>query len=116
MPISSDCERVPGNGGDAGDPFFVRFYLDDGILVEVRFFQDGRRFRRAIESLASYYFRLLGPRDPPDPPLLEAHKILGWSTHLEVLGWVRDTDKLTISLLSRRRSKFGQVFADWPHA
>ena len=52
MSIPSDCERVPGNGGDAGDPFFVRFYVDDGILVEVRFFQDGRKLRRAMESLA----------------------------------------------------------------
>ena len=52
MSIPSDCERVPGNGGHAGDPFFVRFYVDDGILVEVRFFQDGCKLRRAMESLA----------------------------------------------------------------
>ena len=52
MSIPSDCERVPGNGGDAGGPFFVRFYVDDGILVGVRFFQDGRKLRRAMESLA----------------------------------------------------------------
>ena len=64
MPIPSDCERVPGNGSDAVDPFFVRFCVDDGILVEVCFFQDGRRLRRAIESLASDHFRLLGPRGP----------------------------------------------------
>ena len=51
-----DCERVPGNDGDAGDPFFVWFYVDGGILVKVRFFQDGRRLRRAIESLASDHF------------------------------------------------------------
>ena len=41
--IPSDYERVPGNAGDAGDTFFVRFHVDDGILVEARFFQDGRR-------------------------------------------------------------------------
>ena len=54
------------NGGDAGDLFFVRFYVDDDILVEVRFFQDRRRLRLAIESLESDHFRLLGPRDPRD--------------------------------------------------
>ena len=48
MPTPSDCKRVPGNGDDAGGPFFVRFHVDDGILVEVRFFQDERRMRRAI--------------------------------------------------------------------
>ena len=77
MPIPSDCERVPGDAGDAGDPFFVRLYLSDGILVEVRFFQDGRRLRRSIEPLASDHFRLLGPRGPWNPPLLEAHMIIG---------------------------------------
>ena len=86
MPIPSDCERVPGNGGDAGNPFFVRVYVDDVILVEDRFFQDGRRLRRPVESLASDNFRLLGPRGPRDPPMLEAHKMLGRSTRLEVLG------------------------------
>ena len=35
------CKRVPGNGGDAGDLFFVQFYVGDGILVEVRFFKTG---------------------------------------------------------------------------
>lgn len=86
MPIPPDCERVPGSGGGAGDRYFVRFHVDDGILVEVLFFRDGRRLRRAIESLASDHFRLLGPRGPNDPPLLEYHKILGWITCLEVLG------------------------------
>ena len=86
MPIPSECERVLGTGVDAGDPFFVRFYVDDRILVEARFFQDGRSLRRAIESLASGHVRLLGLRGPRDPPLLEAHNILGWSTRLEILG------------------------------
>ena len=67
MSIPSDCERVPGNGGDIGDPFFVPFYVDDGILVEVRVFKDGRRLQRAIVSLASDHFRLLGPRGPRNP-------------------------------------------------
>ena len=37
IPIPSDCESVPGTGGDAGNPFFVRFYVDDNILKEVRY-------------------------------------------------------------------------------
>ena len=114
MSIPSDCERVPDNGGDAGDSFVVRFYVDDGILFEVRFFQDGRRLRCMTESLALDHLRLLGPRDPRDPPLLEAHKMLRWSTRLEVLGCVLDTDKLIFFLPSRKSSKFRQVLANWP--
>ena len=68
MPIPLHCERVPANGGDSGDPFFVRFYVDDGNTVEVRFFQDGCRLRRAMESLAADYFQLLGPAVHGAPP------------------------------------------------
>ena len=68
MRIPSKCERVPGTSGDAGDPIFVRFYVAGSIVVEVRFFQNGRWLRRAIESLASDHFRLLGPRGLRDPP------------------------------------------------
>ena len=53
LPIPSDAERAPGTGGDTGDPFFVRLYVDDSILVKERFFQDERRLRCVIESLAS---------------------------------------------------------------
>ena len=35
---------------------------------------------------------------------------------MEVLGWVLDTDKLTISLPSRKSSKLRQVLEDWPHS
>ena len=42
MPIPSDCERVPGTGGNSGDLFFMRLYVKDDFFVEVRFFQDGR--------------------------------------------------------------------------
>ena len=94
----------------------MRFYVDDGILIEVRFFQDGRRLQRTTESLASDYFRLLGPHGPRDPQRLKAHKILGWSTSSEVLGWVFDTIKLTILLQSRKSFKLRQVFAEWPHS
>ena len=104
---------MSGTGGDASDPFFVRFYVDGDILVEVRFFQDGRRLQRAKEYLASDPFRLFGLRAPRDLLLLETHKILGWSTCLEVLGWVLDTDRPTISLAPRKCSKLRQVLADW---
>ena len=64
MPIPSDFERVPGTSIDTSDPFYVHLCVDDGILVEVRFFQDGRRLRLAIESLTLDPFQFIGPRGP----------------------------------------------------
>ena len=41
--ILGDCGPVFGSGGNAGNYFFVRYYVDDGILVEVQWWPDGRR-------------------------------------------------------------------------
>ena len=58
----------------------MRYYVDDGILVEVQWWPDGRRGMRAVQSLASDHFRLLGVRGASDPPLLSASKITNWDT------------------------------------
>ena len=68
MSILSYCESVPGNGSEADDPFLVGFYIDDGLLVEVRFFQDERRLRSAMESLASDHFDFSAPAVHGTPP------------------------------------------------
>ena len=62
MLILSDCERMLGNGSGAGDSFFVRFYIDDGILVEVHFFHDGRRLRHAIVPCVGPFLIARPPR------------------------------------------------------
>ena len=114
VPTPSDCERVPGTGtgSDDGGPFFVLFYVDDGILVEVSVVQDGRRLRRAMESLVLDYFRLLGPRGPRNPPYWKRIRSWGWSTPLEVLDWVLRTYNVTTPLPPRKSSKLRQFFAD----
>ena len=86
--IPGDCGPVSGSSGNAGNYFFVRYYVDDGTLVEVQWWPDGRRFLRAVQSLASDHFRLLGERGVFDPPLLSAKTITDWDTQLEVLGWI----------------------------
>lgn len=112
--LPPDCTKVAGEGGFAGSPFFVRYYVDDGVLVEARFFADGRRCVRAIQSSASDHFRLLGRRGPSDPPLLSREKITDFATRREVLGWVLDTQQLTVSMTPHKRLKLDSVLAAWP--
>ena len=70
----------------------MRYYVDDGILVEVQWWPDGRCCMRAVQSLASDHFRLLGVRGASDPPLLSASKIANWDMRLEVMGWLVGTE------------------------
>ena len=60
----------------------MRCFVDDGSLVEVQWWPDGRRCMRAVQSLASDHFRMLGVRGASDPPLLSASKITNWDTRL----------------------------------
>ena len=92
----------------------MRYYVDDGIVVEVQWWPDGHRCLRAVQSLASEYFRLLGERGVADPPLLSARTITDWDTQLEVLGWIIDTEALTVMLPSHKRLKLQNLLAEWP--
>ena len=38
FPLPRDCQQTMGTGGFAGSPFFVRSNVDDGGLVEGRYF------------------------------------------------------------------------------
>lgn len=114
VPARSDCHTISSTGGFAGSPFFVRYYVDDGILTEGRFFSDGRRCLRAVRSLASGHFRLLGSRGPDHPPLLSSSKITNFKTCLEVLVWVLDTQRLTISMTPRKQQKLRLLLDQWP--
>ena len=67
--LPRDCRIVSGSGGYAGSRCFVRYYVDDGILVEVQWWPDGRRCMWAVQSLALNQFCLLGVRGASDPPL-----------------------------------------------
>ena len=112
--LPRDCRTVSGSGGYAGSRFFVRYYVDDGILVEVQWWPDGRRCMRAVQSLASDHFRLLGVRGASDPPLLSASIITNWDTRLEVLGWLVDTEALTVTAPPHKRLKLRLLLAEWP--
>ena len=80
--LPRDCKPVPGVGGNTESSFFVLYYVYDGVLVEVQWWTDGRRCMRAVQSLVSDHFRLLGDRGACDPPLLSAGKITNWDTRL----------------------------------
>lgn len=52
VPLPRDFQPVPGVGGNTGSDFFLRYYVDDSIIVELQWWPDGRRCRRALQSLA----------------------------------------------------------------
>ena len=105
--------RVPrGRGGGKRSPFFVLYYVDDGILLEVQWWPDGRRCRRASASLASDHHRLFGLRSPGDPNLL-SHKISPWDTRLCVLGWDIDTVAMTISVPLAKLERLRDSLSEW---
>ena len=54
--LPRDCRTVSGSGGYAGSRFIVRYYVDNGILVEVQWWPDGRRCMRSVQSLMSDHF------------------------------------------------------------
>lgn len=112
--LPSDCARVQGWSGRTGSVFFVRYYVDDGILVEVQWFQDGRRCIRALQSLASDHFRLLGERGLDDPALLSARKTTSWDSRMEVMGWIVDTDELSVTMPPAKMQTLRRLMAEWP--
>ena len=97
-----------------GDPFFVRFYVDDAISVEVQRLTGGVRCLLASASLASDHFRLLGNRRETDPPLLAARKVTSWETKLEVRGWEIDTVGMTITSPPAKLPQLRDLLRQWP--
>ena len=90
------------------------YYVDDGILVEVQWWPDGRRCMRAVQSLASDHFHFLGARGASDPPLLSASKIINWDTRLEVLSWLVVTEALAVTSPPLTRLNLRLILAEWP--
>lgn len=93
VPRPGGSDGVPGVDGE-GDPFFVRHYVDDGILVTVCLLRDGRCLRRIIASIASGRFLLLRSHGPSEPLLLDPRMVLDWNTCLDALGWRLNIAKL----------------------
>ena len=68
---------------------------------------------------ASYAIVGVGPlslvgRRAPDPPLLSASNITNWDTRVEVLGWLVDTEALTVTSPPHKRLKPRLFLAEWP--
>ena len=105
--------RVPrGREGGGKSSFFVLCYVDDGILVEVQWWPDGRRCRRASASLGSDHYRLFGVRSSRDPTLLAPHMML-CDTWLCVLRWDIDTVAMTISVPHGKLERLRDTLSEW---
>ena len=82
--------------------------------MEVQWWSDGRRCRRASASLASDHYRLFGVRSSRYPALLFfPHKISLWDTRLCVLGWDIDTVAMTISVPLEKLERLRDTLSEW---
>ena len=115
MPIPSYCERVPGNGGDTSDPSLRDFTLTMVFWSRCVYFKTGAGCD-VPESPSRRIISIAWPLRFTGPPHVGSAYDLGWSTRLEVLGWVFDTDKPTVSLPPRKSSKrIGHILGTLPH-
>ena len=69
---------------------------------------------RTVQLLASDHFLLLSIRGASDPPLLSAKTITNCDTRLEVLGYLVDTEALTVTSPPHKRLKLRLLSAEWP--
>ena len=113
-PLHHACRVPPGAGGRVEDPFFVRFYVDDAISVEIQRLTGGVRCWLASAPLASGQFRSFGNRRETDPPLLAARKVMSWDTKLEVLGWEVDTVSMTTTSPPAKLAQLRDLLRQWP--
>ena len=74
VPLPRDCQPVLGTEGNTGSSFVVRYYVDDGILMELQWWPVDRRCQRAVQLLGSVHFHLLDECGASDPPLLSNRK------------------------------------------
>ena len=109
-----DCRTVCDSGRYAGNRVFVRYYVYDGIFVEVQWWPDDHRCMRAVQSLASDLVRSLAVRGASDPGLLPASKITNWDTLLDMLSWLVDTEGLTVTSPLHKRLKLRLLLAKCP--
>ena len=81
--------------------------------MEVQWWPDGRRCRRASASLASDHHGLFGVRSSRDPTLLSPHKISLWDTQLCVLGWDIGSVAMTISVPLEKLERPRDTLREW---
>ena len=92
----------------------MRYYTDDGILLEVQWWSNGRHCRRASASLAADNFPLFGKGSPGDPAWLSSHKISSWDTVLCELGLDIHSVAMIISVPGAKREQLREMLIEWP--
>ena len=66
-----------------------------------------------MQSTVSDHLRLLRRRGPNDPPLLSTKYITNFETRLEVLGWILETKKLTVSMTLCKLEMVQFLLGEW---
>lgn len=111
--LPPDCQFPRDEGVGMHDPFCNRTFVDDALFVEPEI-DGGKRCIIASQSYASDCYRALGSRASGEPPLLSRDKITSWDTRMEMLGWVIDTQAMTISVPQDKIAKLRGLLQEWP--
>lgn len=111
-PIPPDMRVGSPVSGGRGDPFFSALYVDDIAPVHVQNDDGDNSALQVSVSLAFDCFRVFGPRDPGETPILSQAKSTHWGVKLSFLGWYINSHTDRISLpygkVGRRRDTFDE--------
>lgn len=103
--VPADRDLIPDAGVHNSDPFFVRYYADDAMLVEIVQWLGYRQSLRAAQSLALDHFRLLGERGNQAPPVVVRTEVSDWNSSVEVLEWTLDSEAMAFSMFETKARK-----------
>lgn len=98
--IPHGCQRIVGARRFTSSDFVARYCVDYGVLIEGRSVLGEQRCLPAVQSSATGRVRYLADRGPRNPPLLSRESMY-FQTRLKTLGWVLDTQLVTVNACAR---------------
>ena len=102
----------------AGDPingnFDSEMYVDDMISTEACPRGNEARLIVATKSAVSDHLRMLGSSQANPVPVMSQKKLTDWLVAQEILGFVVDTQKMSISVPARKIDEIQTLLKEWP--
>lgn len=113
---SDERAKVRGNANNAASPPFSNIFVDDLCLAMV--VHDAATARATLQAVTASavhaHYQLLGHPHEGGPPALSTSKVTDWSTELIILGWLIDTQNMTLGITQQRRERLRAELDQWP--